>query len=218
MIKFIINGDDFCASKVFNGKILNLLEKGYIKSTTVMVNRVTEEQEGQIRQLSRLYNERIVGVGLHLEYDEKLPVRKAVESQYGRFVRIFDCPPSHIDFHKGRGMPEAQFIKMFTAGDKFAKEHGLPARNRGTAMTARHTAYPAFMCKDITLDFEEVTGFLLGVKDGSSCELITHPGEYDPFSKSSRNRERKVDYDVIVRLQDFLKTHPNFRNISYLEL
>ena len=57
MIKLIINADDFGYSKVFNEKILDLLKKGYIKSTTVMVNWITQEQDkqNQILMLQKMF-------------------------------------------------------------------------------------------------------------------------------------------------------------------
>ena len=205
-------------SRIFNEKILELLDKGYAKSTSVMVGMVTKEQDGQVKRLIGLYGERKVSAGLHLEFDVKQPVYPQVESQYEKFISIFGIPPSHIDYHRPRGTPEAQFKELVAAGDRFAKVHDLPARNRAVAMTAKHTTYPAFMCKDITMDFDEVLGFLKSMKDGNSCELITHPGEYDPDCASSRNSQRKIDYDAIVRLQDFLEKRKDIANISYLEL
>ena len=53
MIKLIINADDFGYSKVFNEKILDLLEKDFIKSTTVLVNWITDEQKEQIQRLKK---------------------------------------------------------------------------------------------------------------------------------------------------------------------
>jgi len=217
MIKVIINCDDFASSKIFNAKILDLLEKGFSKSTTVMVNRVTAEQEEQLKQLRGLYSARKVSAGLHLESDGQAAMPQ-IEAQYEKFISIFGTAPSHIDFHRGYGSSKTAFNDLAVEGDRFAKEHGLPARNRAGTMTAKHTAYPALLCKGLAVNLEEVTAFLMTVKDGSSCELVTHPGEYDPESKSHLNAQRKGDYEAVIKLQDFFKTHRNFKNISYLEL
>jgi len=218
MIKLIINADDFGMSKVFNEKILDLLGRGFVKSTTVMVGEVTKEQDSQIRRLKELRDAGGISVGLHLEFDPTKPVGPQVEEQHQGFISMFGFPPSHLDFHKPRGMKETQFEELMVAADKFAREHNLPARNRMAGMTAKHTTYPAFLCQDITMELDAVIDFLKSVKEGSSCELITHPGDYDPDCKSSRNRERRIDYDSIIKLQDFLKQRPNIKNISYHEL
>ena len=54
MIKLIINADDFGYSKVFNEKILELLEKGYVKSTTVLVDWITPDQKPQVARLKMM--------------------------------------------------------------------------------------------------------------------------------------------------------------------
>jgi predicted glycoside hydrolase/deacetylase ChbG (UPF0249 family) len=80
MIRLIINCDDFGMSKIFNERILELLENGFAKSTTVMVQRVTDEQDSQIRRLAALRSG--VSIGLHIEYDTAKPLGHQVEEQY----------------------------------------------------------------------------------------------------------------------------------------
>lgn len=212
MIKLIINADDFGTSKIFNKKILELLERDFIKSTTVLINRITKDQDTQIKQLISLNDTKKISIGLHLELNAKKPVKTQIEKQYRKFITVFGFPPSHVDIHKIIDNKE-----IIAKVNKFAEEKKLPVRNHGIKAKTKQTDYPAFFCSGWIMKFDEVVNFLQNVKDGSSCELITHPGEYDPASKSKINKEREEDYKCIIKLQDFLKLH-NIKNISYLEL
>src|SRR3989344_6671871 len=100
MIKLIINADDFGYSPVFNEKILDLLDKDFIKSTTVLINRVSKDQDLQIKRLVSLCKTKKISVGLHTEFDLKLPLRQQIREQYDKFISIFGLQPSHLDIHK----------------------------------------------------------------------------------------------------------------------
>ena len=212
MIRLIINADDFGISKLFNEKIIELLEKGFIKSATVMVNRITKEQDKQLEHLIRLNSSRTISIGLHLEIDVEKPIRQQMEAQYASFNSIFGFTPSHIDIHKLVHSKE-----VVEEANSMAEKLHVPVRNHGIKANAKQTDYPAFSCSGWVLKMDEVTKFLQSVKEWSSCELITHPGQYDPKSASRINKEREEDYNVIVKLQEFLKSN-NIKNISYREL
>ncbi|KKR55034.1 MAG: YdjC family protein [Parcubacteria group bacterium GW2011_GWA2_40_23] len=49
----IINADDFGYSDIFNAKILELIERGLVSSTTVMVNYITTEQTNKSKNFLR---------------------------------------------------------------------------------------------------------------------------------------------------------------------
>ena len=68
MTKLIINADDFGMSAVFDEKILELLEREYMKSTSVLVNRLSKN-EHRVRALYGLSRTHKVGVGLHVDLD-----------------------------------------------------------------------------------------------------------------------------------------------------
>lgn len=213
MIKLIINADDFGYSKVFNEKILYLLDKGFIKSTTVMVDRITKEQNNQTKELIELHKNKPISVGLHLELDIKKQIRPQVEQQYKKFTSIFGFKPSHIDLHKS-GQEE-----ILVEVNKFAEEHDLPVRNMGVKSSAKQTTHRYFYDpKNKKFEMDKAIIFLSNVKDGESCEFVTHPGRYDPNCESSLNKEREEDYKNIIKFQKFLKSHKNIQNISYLQL
>lgn len=213
MIKLIINADDFGYSEVFNKKILELLRKGFIKSTTVLVNRVTKEQDNQIKRLKELHKTKRISVGLHLDFVTGKDIAAQIKEQYNKFIFIFDFSPDHLDIHKlinSKGIIQKV--------NKFSEKKDLPVRNHGVKTSAKHTTYPAFYPPDWVMTFNKAVKFLSKVEDGNSCELITHPGEYDSASKSSLNKQRRVDYETIIKLQDFIKSTKKYKNVCYLDL
>ncbi len=94
MIKLIINADDFGYSKVFNEKMLDLLERGFIKSTTVLIDRVTDSQAHQIRRLTALNEAGRISVGLHVDFDLEKPLLQQAKEQFEQFKKIFKVKPS----------------------------------------------------------------------------------------------------------------------------
>ncbi len=212
MIKLIINGDDFGYSSVFNDKILDLLKKGYIKSTTVMVNWLSKDQESQIKELKTLYETKRISTGLHLVIDDNKSVNQQIKEQYKKFGQIFATNPGHLDLHKYH--PESVEIEVV----RFAEQYNLSVRNSGIKTTAKQTTYPAFECPKCLMTLDIVMEFIQKMEDGYSYELVSHPGEYDPNSKSSLNKERKNDYETLIKLQEYLKKRKDIKNVSYLEL
>lgn len=217
MIKLIINADDFGYSRVFNEKILEFLEKGFINSTTVMVNRIDETQNSQLERLIKLSKSEKISVGLHVEFDTKKftkpQIIEQIEEQYQKFKSIFDFKPSHLDIHKLVASKELIFEI-----NRFAESNSLAVRNHGLKTSAKHTTYPVFHCTGWVLKLDEIMEFLRTVTDGSSCELICHPGKYDPESKSSLNKEREEDCEIITKLHAVLKNQNSIQNVSYLDL
>ncbi len=171
MIKLIINADDFGYSSVFNQKILDLLKKGYIKSTTVMIDWLNKDQESQIRELKGLYEKKRVSAGLHLVIDDNKRINEQIREQYKKFSQIFATNPSHLDLHKYH--PES--VEMEIA--RFAEQHNLSVRNSGIKTTAKQTTYPAFECPKCLMTLDIVMGFIQKMEDGYSYELVSHPGE-----------------------------------------
>lgn len=99
MKKLIINADDFGYGIIFNKSILDLIEKGLVSSTTVMVNHITDEQKDQVQKLISLSDSHNISVGLHLEFSNSNFIEE-IKKQYDLFIEIFNFKPSHIDVHK----------------------------------------------------------------------------------------------------------------------
>ena len=179
MIKLIINADDFGYSKVFNEKILNLLERGFVKSTTVLINYVTDEQKNQVSRLVGLNNTADISVGLHVFFDSKRPMEGQLKEQFDKFKNIFEFNPSHFDFHKGKvDINETERNnKYIEAIDIFARNLNLPVRNyerESLKLTTKHTTRPRF--STVPFDLDKAISFLNELTDGESCEIACHPG------------------------------------------
>lgn len=206
----IINADDFGYSKIFNGAILMLGKKELISSTTVMVNRVTDEQTSQVKELVGLAEFHKIGVGLHLEFsDENFGAE--IARQFGKFIALFGFKPSHIDMHKSMFLKEA-----FPFVIDFCRENNLPCRNHKIEATGVVTTQNEVL-SGTKMSIAELKTTIENFKDSESYEILFHPGTYDPDSKSALNREREMDVQKIVEIQPFFKEN-SIKLISYLDL
>jgi predicted glycoside hydrolase/deacetylase ChbG (UPF0249 family) len=210
MKHLIINADDFGYSRIFNDAILRLGEKGFISSTTVMVNWVTAKQVSQIKELKDLAEARKISVGLHLEFTDD-NFRSEIERQYDKYISLFGFNPSHIDIHKSMFLKEA-----FPVVIDFCREHNLPCRNHKIEMAGVVTTQNEVV-SGTKLSFEELKTMIETFRDGESYEILFHPGTYDPDSKSSLNKERELDVQKIEGIQPFLKAN-GIKLISYIDL
>ena len=120
----IINADDFGYSQIFNGVILDLIKNDLIHSTTVMINRFTDNQKEQFDELTALSRNKNLSVGLHLEFKDS-DYTSQVKSQYQKFKEILGFNPSHVDIHKAHN-----FMDSFSDVAEFCRKNNLPLRNR----------------------------------------------------------------------------------------
>lgn len=121
----IINADDFGMSQIFNKVILDLIKKDLISSTTVMINRITDNQKEQFDELVALSKNKNLSVGLHLEFkDSDYPSQ--IKSQYRKFKEILGSNPSHLDIHKAHSLMDS-----FSDVAEFCRKNHLPLRNSG---------------------------------------------------------------------------------------
>lgn len=187
MKNLIINADDFGYSKVFNSRILELIEKEFLASTSVMIKWVDEEQKEQIEKLKQLHNDLDISVGLHFEFENE-EFKKQIDEQFERFVEVFGFEPDHIDIHKTtylhNGYPEIM---------KYSAKTGIPCKNHEVTGVegAVMTEDPIY---DATgKDIEEIKDWLSNLENGKTYLIQFHPGTYDPDSKSSFNEVREVD-------------------------
>ncbi len=210
MKSLIINADDFGYSTVFNDAILALAKKGFISSTTVMVNWVTEEQTAQVNELSDLAKAQTIGVGLHFEFSET-DLGQSIENQYDSFKSLFGFEPSHIDLHKSMYLDAA-----YPTIIDFCRKHQLPCRNEGVPANGVVRTHNPVM-NGTAMNLDELKTTIQSFKDGESYEILFHPGMYDPNCKSSLNKDRELDIKKIEELQPFLKEN-DIRLISYRDL
>jgi len=206
----IINADDFGYSDIFNAKILELLERSLVSSTTVMVNRITDEQTKQIKKLLELKKSQNISIGLHLEFSDE-NFKPEIEKQYAKFVSIFGFDPSHIDIHKSTFLRESFPIVI-----QFCKEKHLPCRNHNIVDVDVVKTKNEVM-SGTKMSFEELKKTLESFKDNETYEIFFHPGMYDLGCKSSLNKERELDTKKIEEIYPVIKEN-NIQLISYLNL
>lgn len=206
----IINADDFGMSQIFNEVILDLIRKDLIRSTTVMVNRVTDNQKEQFDELIALSKSKNISVGLHLEFqDSDYPSK--IKSQYQKFKDTLGFNPSHIDIHKAHSLVDSFFDVA-----KFCKKSNLPLRNSGVLHEGIKTTFAEAFFGSIA-DFEKIKEWIKTLEDGKYYEILFHPGKFDSSCKSSLNKDRERDVEHIKNLNGILDEN-NIKVVNYLDL
>ncbi len=201
MKKIIINADDFGMSKIFNKKIIELLNLGVVSSTSVLVNRNLASQKDQILELINLKENKNISIGLHFEHDEDNSyenILSDLENQYKLFMKLVGVRSDNLDKHKWiYTEEEAKAIA------DFAKKENLIVRKSQSGKMDKFEkeimmADRAFSVTDHT--FEEVLDFLESIRKNEICELISHPGEFDPNCRSSLNKQREEDVKKLIAI------------------
>lgn len=209
----IINADDFGMSQIFNDVILDLIRKDLIRSTTVMINRVTDNQKEQFGELIALSKNKNLSIGLHLEFKEN-DYPSQIKSQYQKFKEILGFNPSHIDIHK-----EHSLMDSFSDVAKFCRKNNLPLRNMRNSGALHEgiktTSSEAFFGS--IADFAKIEEWIKTFEDEKYYELLFHPGKFDPSCKSSLNKDRERDVEHIKNLNNILEEN-NIKVVSYLDL
>ena len=198
MKHLIVNADDFGYSRVFNEKILELIERGCISGTSVMVKWINDAQNTQVRRLVELHQTKNVSVGLHVEFSSTL-YGQEIDEQWQKFIILFGFAPEHIDFHKYSGMPTEYLSDGYPVITAFSKKFGVPCKNLGiTQKTEWMTEAEEF--RGTQRAMEEIEAWLATLKNHEYYHVTYHPGTFDPDSKSSLNKEREIDAQKVIQL------------------
>ncbi len=207
----IIHAEDFGYNKMFNEKILELIEKGLVSSTTVMVDHVDDEQEDQIKKLSELTRSKNISVGLHLEFSDN-DFQPEIERQYEKFSSIFGFSPSHIDLHRSKFLEEAYPVIA-----SFCKDKNIPCRNYNIRDISGVLQTDNEVISGTRKGAEELKKIIENFNDGESYEMLFHPGKYDPYCESGLNKEREFDVKKIEEVFPTLEKNDT-KLISYKDL
>ena len=206
----IINADDFGMSKIFNESILDLIRNEIVKSTTVMVDKITEDQKEQVEELIKLSKTMKLSVGLHLDFKNS-DYGTQIKSQYDKFLKIFNFNPSHIDIHKASELKDS--IPLVA---NFCKEKKLPCRNKGGNIEYfKTTDVPSF--HGTTDRFSDIEDWIKSLEDGKYYEILFHPGIFDSNCKSSLNKNRERDIKHALKLNSILEKY-DIKQVSYFDL
>ena len=206
----IINADDFGMSQIFNEVILDLIRNDLICSTTVMIDRVTDNQKEQFDELIALSKSKNLSVGLHLEFKDS-DYLSQIKSQYQKFREILGFNPSHLDIHKASTIKES----ISHVAD-FCRDKRIPCRNKGGYIDYfKTTDSPSF--HGSIADFEKIKEWIKTFEDEKYYEILFHPGKFDSSCKSSLNEDRERDVEHIKNLNAILDKN-NIKIVSYLDL
>src|SRR3989339_1163557 len=190
--KLIINADDYGLSKKFNGGILELIGKGIVTSTTVMIKR-------EFIKPKDLLEQKHVSIGLHLELSLETPAEE-MEQQIKVFSKLFGRFPSHLDGHKYYHLLPSNFSKVL----KIAKKYELPVRS--TSSDDRKIMREAGIKTPdqfISWHPDRKAKLFKDLKSAKSrtIELLCHPGYFDPKATDSYNKQREVEQEILKSRQ-----------------
>lgn len=205
MKHLIISADDFGLSRVFNRRMLELVEFGFITSVSVLIDMASQDQEEHIQNLIRFSELTNISVGLHVDFrDENFLFE--ITRQVALFQDVFSFLPHHMNIHKIFYMSDGYQVIQ-----DYSKANGLPCRNlssfegcfmRSGIMTTREPIFDGSR-----KSFEDIERWIGSLRDNDYYEIVFHPGVYDSESGSSLNRERETDAQHIIQLQTIFSTY-----------
>ena len=207
----IINADDFGLSKVFNEKILELLEKTFLASTSVMIKWIDNKQKEQVKRLKNIHNTLDVSVGLHVEFAND-NFKPQIKEQFNKFISIFGFEPDHIDIHKAtylqNGYPK--IMEFCLKKEIPCKNHDIPGPK---AIMTEDPIYDA-----TGKEIGEIKQWLKSLENEKTYVFQVHPGIYDPNSKSSFNEVREIDAKNVETINPLFKKfnikQSNFKHLK----
>jgi predicted glycoside hydrolase/deacetylase ChbG (UPF0249 family) len=211
MAGLILTSDDFGMSIVWNKWMLEMLRSNLLSSVSIMVDRVTSDQENQINELLEMDVLNNFSLGLHLEIADKNYERDC-QRQWNKFVRLLKRQPDYVDIHKGH-----------LHKDKFDTVAELCLQKNVSFRKYNETAVNADSPKESLiatfLKWDEIKQWIDQLKNGSTYELVFHIGIFDPENNSSLNQGRVLDVENLILVNQYIDdkniTIVNFKNADF---
>lgn len=210
MTMLILTSDDFGLSKVYNQRMIEMLQSFLLSSISIMVDKLSPDQQIQITEIKKMYPQNNFSLGLHLEIS-KADNEIAYQSQWNKFEKLLSMTPDYIDVHKGHFQNAtfnsiAEFCLKKRVRFRKYKETTLNVSSPESSLTATF--------KELDAIKEWIDNF----KANSTYELIFHIGSFDPDSKSSLNKERELDIEKLKLVHQFISDKNisvvNYKSIS----
>ncbi|MFA5926111.1 MAG: ChbG/HpnK family deacetylase [Parcubacteria group bacterium] len=204
----IINADDYGLSKKFNNGILELIERGIVTSTTVLVKR-------KFIKPNDLLKHKTISIGLHLDLFLESS-GEDIENQIKKFKQLFKKLPSHLDGHRYYHLLPGNFSKVL----KIAKNYRLPVRS---ASSVDRKIIKKMGVKTpnqfISWHPDRKNKLFRDLKNAKTetVELLCHPGYFDPKSTASYNRQREMELRTLKSPQ-FKSLIRSFGLITYEQI
>jgi predicted glycoside hydrolase/deacetylase ChbG (UPF0249 family) len=195
--KVILTSDDFGLSKLYNEKIIEMLQIGYLTSVSVMIKKISEKQISQVNTLIDTAKNKDISIGLHLELSE-LDYLNEVNIQWSLFETIFGSSPDYLDLHKsncfkGDYNELAKFCNLKNIAFRKYLATNIPVDSPTFSITATNESI--IKIKEIIGSFE----------CNKIYELVFHIGVNDPESISKLNKERELDIEKLIEISQFIK-------------
>lgn len=208
--KVILTSDDFGLSLMYNEKIIEMLQFGYLTSVSVMIKRVSKEQTSQINKLIDINKSKNISIGLHLELSE-LNYLNEVQVQCSLFKTFFGFYPDYLDLHKSSSFKGnydilAKYCNLKQIAFRKYSLTTIPVASPTLSITATNKSVK--IIKEIIGDFEK----------NKIYEFIFHIGVNDPNSNSKLNKERELDVFKLIETNQLIKNKKialtNYRNVK----
>lgn len=196
MTSVILTSDDFGLSQIYNDKIIEMLQFGYLTSVSAMVNRITRKQTLQVEKLKDIYKNKDISIGLHLELSEYIFLTE-LKTQWSLFETIFGFYPDYLDLHKNN-----TFKGNYNEIAKFCNLQNIPFRKY--SLTSIPVNTPTLSIIATNQNIEAITEVINDFEQNGIYELIFHIGVYDPDANSSLNKERELDIEKLVAINQFI--------------
>lgn len=196
MTKLILTSDDFGLSIVYNARMIEMLQSNLLSSISIMVDKITNEQQNQITEIRLLYSQNNFSLGLHLEISEA-DNETAYQRQWNKFEEILLMKPDYIDIHKGHFQNAT-----FNAIAEFCLKKSVPFRKY--IETTVNVFSPENYMTATYNEIDAIKEWIDNFKTTSTYELVFHIGSFDPDSKSSLNKERELDIEKLKLVHQFI--------------
>lgn len=213
-MRLIINADDYGLTKGVSKAIRDLLKDGTIRSTTVMINFVTEED---LKALAKIKN---ISVGLHFVLDAgkaclvseltdadgkfkykvkelghipKATIRKELESQYLKLAKYINV--THIDSHHHTHLRNQNVLE---AVREFANAHEIKYREAANLFTTDSikNGSRGFINDFYDDGLELYPERLKDYNEFEQYEMMCHPGYNDEDLQNVSSYTWQREYEI----------------------
>lgn len=221
-MKLIVNADDFGLSRGVNFAIVDAMQYGIVRSTTLMASGFAFDHAVELGNSNPE-----LGIGIHLTLTwgyPLLPGHKTLVDEQGRFHKL-----AYVEENAGNFDPEeiekefsAQIERVLESGidpthlDSHHHVHMLKENKKIIKKIAHKYKLPYRGLGVFTADFygNELTAVrlkeIMNTHTGEDVvEIMTHPGYIDAvlYRESSYNLPRVQEYDILTsqEILDFIK-------------
>ena len=209
MPNLILTSDDFGTSKIFNQRMIEMLQSNMLTSISIMVDQVTPDQQNQFAEIKKMYAQNNFSLGLHLEVSEA-DNESVYQRQWNRFDELLSLTPDYIDVHKGHFQNAT-----FNAIAEFCLQKGV--RFRKYKETTVNVSSPESSLTATFKELDAIKEWIDKFEVSSTYELVFHIGSFDPDSKSSLNKERELDIEKLKMVHQFI-SDKNISVVNYKTL